>query len=121
MACPSAAPKRGRLSCSVRTLLILVILTCAYLSCWGPTKNRGGGDVFDWIAHNPVYSKTPSKDELLAIIASPQIPLLVCCVITDIDDGRRSRKYYNRGYEQLEAALACVNGVRARCEANWNR
>ena len=36
---------RWRSKWSVRILLIVITLICAYLACWGPTKTWGGADV----------------------------------------------------------------------------
>ncbi|HUG69369.1 MAG TPA: hypothetical protein VMM76_16580 [Pirellulaceae bacterium] len=38
-------PKRWRPRFSVRTLVIVVTLVCAYAACWGPTKTRGVREV----------------------------------------------------------------------------
>jgi hypothetical protein len=38
-------PKRWRPRWSVRTLVLVVTLVCAYLACWGPTKSYGIRDV----------------------------------------------------------------------------
>ena len=37
--------KRWRPRWSIRILLIIITLICAYLACWGPTKNQGVADV----------------------------------------------------------------------------
>jgi len=44
--------KRWRLRWSVRTLVIVVTLGCAYLACWGPTKRYGLNDVETYIWSN---------------------------------------------------------------------
>ena len=37
--------KRWRPRWSIRILLIVITLICAYLACWGPTKSQGVQDV----------------------------------------------------------------------------
>ena len=41
-------PKRWRPRWSVRTLVILVTLACAYFACWGPTHDNAGTDVVSY-------------------------------------------------------------------------
>ena len=42
---PEQKSKRWLPRWSVRILLIAITLICAYLACWGPTKNQGVSDV----------------------------------------------------------------------------
>ena len=51
-------PKRWRPRWSVRTLVIVVTLVCAYLACWGPTKNRGVNDVLKHVDQGSNTSRT---------------------------------------------------------------
>ena len=39
--------KRWRPRWSIRILLIVITLICAYLACWGPTKKQGVDDVHE--------------------------------------------------------------------------
>ena len=41
MAREQNSPKRWRPRWSVRILLIVITLICAYFACWGPTKRQG--------------------------------------------------------------------------------
>jgi len=67
-------------------LLIVVTLVCAYLACWGPTKERGQLDV-------GMYTNTVDPPELSAGQMSVVIPFLV-----GIDEWRRPTDRHRRYY-----------------------
>jgi hypothetical protein len=67
MTTPPDKTKRWRPRFSVRTLVVVVTLVCAYAACWGPTKRQGVADI------NGLWPKGAST----AQDASPVLPLLI--------------------------------------------
>ena len=57
--------KRWRPRWSIRLLLIVVALLCAYLACWGPTEQRGVSDVAD---HLGMARNTDASADLPLIV-----------------------------------------------------
>ena len=66
--------KRWRPRFSIRVLLIVVTLACAYLACWGPTKNQGVKDVIA-----KAHSRMASEDfhVFATLPPSPFCPLII--------------------------------------------
>ena len=57
--------KHWRPRWSVRILLIVITLICAYLACWGPTKKQGPQHVLD-LGATPVMTATAFAPLLVA-------------------------------------------------------
>ena len=72
--------KRWRPRWSIRILLIVITLICAYLACWGPTKRQGVADVKEHFSY-PTFHLFPS----------PELPLVVS---TDDYYGRPPTRHY---------------------------
>jgi hypothetical protein len=73
--------KRWRLRVSIRALLFLVTLACAYAACWKPTQSKGPQDLFrELTANDPRFGgKIPYRpggtDSVVGM--KPMAPLLV--------------------------------------------
>lgn len=74
-----AIRKRWLPAFSVRTLLIVTTLLCAYGACWGPTKTRGVADVqrkTGGVGPHPFAPLIVSTDYLQVVELAPGEPLL---------------------------------------------
>jgi hypothetical protein len=103
-------PKRWRSRFSVRTLLILMTLVCAYLACWGPTKKLGGEEVRSVI----------DKDGFKVMTADAIAPLFVR---TDESllfvDGSSSFAAFDGSSSTIASANVIVSGPMMRRYHFW--
>lgn len=96
---PTASDKkRWRPRFSLRTLLILVTLGCAYLACWGPTRTRGVPDVFRFatnqLPEEPRKVALEHQDAFVdALGMSAEAPLIVGMDVF-LDSGPEQRHYF---------------------------
>ena len=73
---------------SVRILLIVITLICAYLACWGPTEKWGVDDVLNYVNGELIYPFS---------LDGSALPLVVGIDTFDPIDIRRvssTRRYY---------------------------
>jgi|GEM_PF-2561678 len=86
--------KRWRPRFSARTMVVVVTLVCCYAACWGPTKDRGVGQVFHRacreIGMDFPDDVSPSHEFMQHFDASPTIPLVVGVAMP----GSRHRDFY---------------------------
>ncbi len=89
----NTAAKRWRPRWSVRMLLIVVTLVCAYLACWGPTKRNSPGPLRRHLRQQRTKANIEALSRQPAIAAE-----------RPIDDGRFDLRALQERLEQIEAA-----------------
>jgi len=77
-------PKRWRPRWSIRILLLVITLICAYFACWGPTKRRGVA-VPDEL-RGQINSHLPQGSRSVKIDGVGNSGCLSCPAETSIDD-----------------------------------
>ena len=90
-------PKRFRPRFSIRTQVIVVTLVCCYAACWGPTKNRGATDVWDYCGRRRIENDEPLPEWVGAHDdAKATMPLVVG--FTPFSSQRRHYYFWFFGY-----------------------
>jgi hypothetical protein len=91
MATVATLPKRRRWQISLRLLVIITTLACAYFGCWRPTTINGVDDVSQWLT---------AENNGVPIRAGAKAPLILVCDVHNIrtdGSGRqivRKRRYF---------------------------